>query len=91
MADVSSTPVKKALPFLPDVGIPNGATVNQELFPGGCEILLLNGTVTLNQKELDQHTWIRMPADEQFSITGQHSARFYVKYGHLLTQVSDIE
>lgn len=66
------------------VAIPNGATVNQAPFPGGCELLLLNGTVTLNQKKLDQHTWIRMPADERFSITGQRSARLYVKYGHLL-------
>ncbi|MBL4864939.1 MAG: cupin domain-containing protein [Pseudomonadales bacterium] len=66
------------------VAIPDGGAVNHETFPGGCEILVMKGTVVIDQQSYGQHTWIRRPPNSEFSIAGQDSAQIYVKYGYLL-------
>ncbi len=52
--------------------------------PGGAEILILEGTLTVDGNTLPAGTWLRLPPGASLHVTGGAvGARFWMKTGHL--------
>ena len=60
-----------------------GAKVQMD-FPGGAEILVLDGSLTEGEDKLGKGAWIRLPEDSTFMAqTGTDGARVWMKMGHI--------
>jgi len=60
-----------------------GATLTSQA-PGGIEMLVLDGSVTLPAQHLGKNDWLRLPDGDPLSATGgPDGARVWIKSGHL--------
>ena len=60
-----------------------GAIVHRT-FPGGVELLVLEGSFTEAGETFEPHSWLRLPPGATLAATaGPHGARLWVKEGHL--------
>lgn len=63
--------------------LPPGQMMEADL-PGGAEILVLSGTISWDNEDLPERSWIRLPAGANLSLrAGAAGARFWMKTGHL--------
>ncbi|TDO16606.1 MULTISPECIES: cupin domain-containing protein [Halomonas] len=60
-----------------------GATLTSEA-PGGIELLVIDGTVTVDGEVLGRHDWLRLPEGQPLSArAGSDGAKLWMKTGHL--------
>ena len=51
---------------------------------GGAEILVIDGSFTLNNEQFSRHSWLRLPQGENaIALAGSEGARIWTKRGHL--------
>lgn len=62
-----------------------GAALADETWPGGLEILVLEGEVDDGVGELPRHSWLRLPPGSRCRLSSGTGALFYLKTGHLET------
>lgn len=61
---------------------PNQALARED--PGGVEVLVLHGTLVVNDEVLGNRGWLRLPAGMHLAIRSlDEDALFYIKTGHL--------
>ncbi|XOV80324.1 MAG: cupin domain-containing protein [Aestuariibacter sp.] len=64
----------------------------QNILPGGAEILVLQGELTVQGDRLKKHSWMRLPVNAAFSgQAGPDGARIWLKEGHLTQVERDIK
>ena len=52
--------------------------------PGGIEILMIEGAMTVNQDQLNAGAWLRLPEGERLTArSGANGAKVWMKTGHL--------
>jgi len=60
-----------------------GATLASEA-PGGIELLVIDGAITVNDEVLGRHDWLRLPEGQTLSArAGDDGAKLWMKTGHL--------
>jgi len=64
------------------LNIQKGHTLNSKAFSGGCEILVLEGHLSEQDRQFAQHSWIRCPANQAVSFQALSATQIYIKYGH---------
>ena len=68
-----------------------GATVELEA-PAGAELLVLDGSLTEQNDELQQFSWLRVPVGGRIqATTGSDGARVWLKTGHLVDVDNQVE
>ena len=61
---------------------PGAVTTSQA--PGGIEVLVIGGAVTVDGETLKRNDWLRLPDGETLTATaGDQGARLWIKTGHL--------
>lgn len=59
------------------------ARFNEQVFPGGAEYFVLEGTFSDENGTYEKGTWLRLPEDSRQSITCDGGALVWRKTGHL--------
>lgn len=89
MEDVSRVGVKTATLFSGarehvSLEVWAGGTQHALLAPDGAEILVLDGSIEVNENGMQAHDWLRLAPGSQPHLTaGPDGARLWVKTGHL--------
>lgn len=62
-----------------------GAALPDESWPGGVEILVIEGAIEDAERQHPDNSWLRLPPGSQQRFSSASGALFYLKRGHLKT------
>jgi anti-sigma factor ChrR (cupin superfamily) len=60
-----------------------GAALTDETWPGGAEILVLEGGIEDGERRYPANSWLRLPPGSRRHLTSETGALCYLKQGHL--------
>lgn len=63
--------------------LPEGHEYSQRVGEGGIELLVVSGSITYAQQELDAESWLRCPAGTELNLRPDEATTLWIKSGHL--------
>jgi len=61
-----------------------GSTCSPEIGKGGIELLVVNGLIEFAGQDLDDGSWVRLPAGSDMQMSAKTATILWMKSGHLL-------